>query len=482
MYKIYVRNVCDEDAFWNYISQYTDCGPISELPFVENFNVNTTSANVNLEFPRCWSRIGSNITIDNTLGVNSLKLGGINRIAVLPEIDSSIAVSDLQISFTIKYINYTPSGIVVGVMDDPNDTSTFTPIDEVWSSPAQTWTFQNVPLNSYTGNGKYIALKSLNWTCVDDLVLDYISGCPFPTHVSITGVSNNSVGLTWTPTGIETEWQVVVVEQDSDTATATPQTTTSTSYTYNGLLPSTQYVAYVRAVCGDGEFSTWEKTDPFTTVCDPASAFPIVENCDEFPIPTVYSFELPRPDCWTFPELYGQNYPGVDFYESYSGTNSLKFVAGAGNSLASYTIHATAVSPMLDAEIHYLSVRFMLKSNWLYYPEGMEVGVMSDPYDMNTFESVELVIPQTSDEWYEFVVEFDSTQLSGHGNYIVFRYTSTYNQRFNWIDDIVIDYSSDVIIPPAPTNLVASNVTESTADLSWSQEASQVSGWKVEYR
>jgi hypothetical protein len=482
LYKIYVRNVCEEDAFWNYISQYTECGPISEFPFVENFNVNTTPANVNLEFPRCWSRIGSNITIDNTFDVNSLKLGGINRIAVLPEIDSSIAVSDLQISFTIKYVNYTPSGIVVGVMDDPSDTSTFTPIDEVWSSPAQTWTFRNVPLNSYTGNGKYIALKSLNWTCVDDLVLDYISGCPFPTHVSITGVSNNSVGLTWTPTGDETEWQVIVVEQESDTATATPQTTTSTSYTYNGLQPSTAYVAYVRAVCGNGGFSTWEKTDPFTTVCDPVSAFPIVENFDEFPIPTVYTFELPRPECWTFPELYGQNYPGVDFYESYSGSNSLKFIAGAGNSYASYTIHATAVSPMLDADIHQLNVRFMLKSNWLYYPEGMEVGVMSDPYDMNTFESVALIVPQTSDEWYEFLVEFDSTQISGSGNYIVFRYTSTYNQRFNWIDDIVIDYSSHDVIPPAPTNLIATNITESTADLSWDQESSQVSGWKVEYR
>ena len=481
LYKIYVRNVCDEDAFWNYISQYTECGPISELPFVENFDVNTTPANVNLEFPRCWSRIGNNVSIDNTLDVYSLKLGGINQIAVLPEIDSSIAVSDLQISFTMEYFNYTPSRIVVGVMDDPSDTSTFTPIDEVLSSPAQAWTFRRVPLNSYTGSGRYIALKSLNWTYVDDLVLDYIFGCPSPTHISITGVNNNSVSLTWTPTGDETEWQVVVVEQDSDTATAIPQTTISTSYTYSGLLPSTQYVAYVRAVCGEGGFSTWEKTDPFTTVCDPVSEFPIVENFDEFPVPTVYTFELPRPECWTFPELYGENYPGVDFYESYSGTNSLKFIAGAGNSFASYTIHATAVSPMLNADIHQLSVRFMLKSNWLYYPEGMEVGVMSDPYDMNTFESVELIIPQTSDVWYEFLVEFDSTQLSGHGNYIVFRFTSTYNQRFNWIDDIVIDYSSHVI-PPAPTDLVATNVTESTADLSWNQESSQVSDWKVEYR
>ena len=482
LYRIYVRNVCEEDAFWNYISQYTECGPISELPFMEDFSVNTTSANVNLEFPRCWSRSGNNVSIDNTFNVSSLEFGGAGHIAVLPEIDSSIAVSDLQISFTMQYFNLTPSRIVVGVMDDPSDTATFTPIDEVSSSPAQDWTFRHVPLNSYTGTGRYIALKSLNWTYVDDLVLDYISGCPFPTHVSITGVSNNSVGLTWTPTGDETQWQVIVVEQDGDTATATPQTTTSTNYTYNGLLPSTAYVAYVRAVCGNGGFSTWEKTDPFTTVCDPVSVFPIVENFDEFPVPTVYTFWLPRPECWTFPELYGQNYPGVDFYESYSGTNSLKFIAGYGNNFATYTTHATAVSPMLDADIHQLSVRFMLKSNWLYYPEGMEVGVMSDPYDMSTYEPVELVLPQTMDEWYEFLVEFDSTQLSGSGNYIVFRYTSTYNQRFNWIDDIVIDYSSHIIAPPAPTDLTATNITESTADLSWNQESSQVSGWKLEYR
>lgn len=484
LYKIYVRNVCEEDAFWNYISQYTDCGPISELPYMEDFSVNTTPANVNLEFPRCWSRSGNNVSIDNTFNVSSLEFGGAGHIAVLPEIDSSIAVSDLQISFTIKYFNYSPSRIVVGVLDDPNDTTTFTPIDEVSSSPAQDWTFRHVPLNSYSGSGRYIALKSLNWTYVDNLVLDYISGCPFPTHVSITGVSNNSVGLTWTPTGDETEWQVIVVEQGGDTATATPQTTTSTSYTYNGLLPSTAYVAYVRAVCGNGGFSTWEKTDPFTTVCDPVSVFPIVENFDEFPIPTVWTFDLPRPECWTYPEFYGQNYPGVDFYESYSGTNSLKFIAGYGNEFISspQQINATAVSPMLDADIHQLCVRFMLKSNWLYYPEGMEVGVMSDPYDMSTYEPVELVLPPTMDEWYEFLVEFDSTLLSGSGNYIVFRYTSTYNQRFNWIDDVVIDYSSHIVAPPAPTDLTATNITESTADLSWNQESSQVSGWKVEYR
>lgn len=484
LYKIYVRNVCDEDAFWNYISQYTECGSISSLPFMENFDVNTTPYNLNLEFPRCWSRSGSNVQIDNTFNISSLKFRGAGLIAVLPEIDSAIAVTDLQISFTMQYFNNSPGSIVVGVMDDPNDITTFTPIDEVSSSPAQSWTYRHVPFNSYQGSGRYIALKSLNWTYVDNLVVDYISGCPFPTHVTASGVTNNSINLTWTPTGNESEWQVIAVEEGGDIASATPQTATTTNFTLSGLLPSTSYVAYVRAVCGDGGFSTWERSDPFTTVCDPVSEFPIVENFDEYPVPTVYVFNLPRPECWSYPEFYGQNYPGVDFYESYSGTNSLKFIAGNNSSYSSYNnpIHATAVSPMLDADIHQLSVRFMLKSNWLYYPEGMEVGVMSDPYDMSTFESVELIVPPTSDEWYEFLVEFDSTQLSGSGNYIVFRYTSTYNQRYNWIDDIVIDYMSHIVAPPAPTDLTATNITETTADLSWNQESSQVSGWKVEYR
>jgi hypothetical protein len=101
---------------------------------------------------------------------------------------------------------------------------------------------------------------------------------------------------------------------------------------------------------------------------------------------------------------------------------------------------------------------------------------------MSTFESVELIVPPTSNEWYEFLVEFDSTELSGSGNFIAFRYTGTYNQRYNWIDDIVIDYSSHVVFPSAPTDLTATNITETTADLSWNQESSQVSGWKVEYR
>jgi hypothetical protein len=124
----------------------------------------------------------------------------------------------------------------------------------------------------------------------------------------------------------------------------------------------------------------------------------------------------------------------------------------------------------------------MLKSNWLYYPEGMEIGVMSDPYDMNTFEPVQLIVPPTSDTWYEYMVSFDSTELTGSGNYIAFRYTGTYNQRYNWIDDIVIDYTSHINVPPAPTNLAASNITETTADLTWNQETAQISEWKVEYR
>ncbi|MBQ1781019.1 MAG: fibronectin type III domain-containing protein, partial [Bacteroidales bacterium] len=222
LYKIYVRNVCDEDAFWNYISQYTECGPISNLPFVENFDVNTTPYNLNLEFPRCWSRNESNVQLDNTFNISSLKFRGSNLIAVLPEVDSAIAVTDLQISFTMQYFNNSPSRIVVGVMSDPNDTTTFTPIAEVASSPAQAWTYRHVPLNSYQGSGKYIALKSLNYTYIDNLVLDYISGCPFPTYVTASEVTNNSIHLTWTPNGDETEWQVIVVEQASDTATATP--------------------------------------------------------------------------------------------------------------------------------------------------------------------------------------------------------------------------------------------------------------------
>ena len=150
-----------------------------------------------------------------------------------------------------------------------------------------------------------------------------LSPCAVPGAIALSCPAQDGGTFTWVPGGTESSWQVAIVPEGSPLPVTGSRVNTA-SYTANGLLKSTNYTFYVRAVCPNGlGNSTWTGynfTTPDTSiingigVCSPpgiALVYPNSSNStttygqvgclDQTPNPTWYFVKIGTPnDTMTF--------------------------------------------------------------------------------------------------------------------------------------------------------------------------------------
>ena len=498
-YYVAVRTNCGTDASeWSVVTHFrTACDPITSLPFIENFDTYTgsTSGSSN-NLPYCWSYInnGTSTTYigypivyasatyaasgDNSLRFYTYTTSGTydDQIAVLPNIDAtSHPINTLQMSFDARIYStsYTPFTLVVGVLSNPTDKTTFVPVDtiEVTSTTYQHYEFV---FNGYEGNGTYIGLMAPQSTTtynagnVDNILVEPIPSCPKPMDVTATGVTPTSMTLTWTEVGEANSWEVEYgpVGFTPGSAAGTVETVTSEPpFTISNLTPATTYDVYVRSDCG-GEYSLYSTKLTVFIPCTALDSLPYVEGFDTYGTGTgIY------PTCWDRINTYSTttNYPYITTTH-YDGVGSLYFYAGTSGT---YNI---AVSPMIDESIpvNTLQTTFMWRAS--NATSRLEVGVMTNPANASTFVPVDTIVASATSTWEGFEVAFN--QYTGEGHYIAFRVA--YNSSatgYGYLDSVVID-----LIPscPRPLHVTASNITTSSVDLSWDQNGNPNS-WVIEY-
>ena len=130
-----------------------------------------------------------------------------------------MAVSFYVYSDKVSNSSYSTE-LVVGVLTNPADPSTFTPLHTVSPSQDKTWQHVSVSLKDYTGDaygdyGKYIAFRSgnadkTNYIWIDDVTLDKI-GCFSPQLITIEKLTGRELELSWTEMGLSKKWNVKVL-------------------------------------------------------------------------------------------------------------------------------------------------------------------------------------------------------------------------------------------------------------------------------
>ena len=272
-YDFYVRSICGAGDISYYAPVFTastECDAISQLPYTEGFDTYGTG---DPAYPSCWGKI--NTYSANRPYVNSTHYTGVGslyfyagsatyNIAIVPQFDASIPVSTLQASFMYRASSSTDY-MIVGVMTNPNDASTFVPVDTVYpGSSASAWVEKEVAFSGYTGSGQYIAFYNgkPSTTCysyIDDLVIDLIPACPKPQNVHAVNATVNSIELGWTEIGSATSWEIAYGAPgfDPEGASATTVTANTNPYTISNLTSTTTYEFYVRSSCGGGDVSYW---------------------------------------------------------------------------------------------------------------------------------------------------------------------------------------------------------------------------------
>ena len=195
------------------------CDNPATFPFTENFDgyEGATSGSVNV-LPNCWSRINTT-TVSSQQGyptiteysyaqsapnflyfMSSYIVGSYedpqDQYAILPPMDH---MANLELSLSARIPAQGRNGtFMVGVMTDPTDASTFTEIATLQPT-STTYTQYTIPLDLYTGDGWYIAIKmpaassSVNYRglCIDDLTVNYD---PLTYAINADGVSVTVTG------------------------------------------------------------------------------------------------------------------------------------------------------------------------------------------------------------------------------------------------------------------------------------------------
>ena len=495
-YDFYVRATCsatDQSPWTGPYSFTTTCSSYSGS-YTQNFDGTTAPA-----IDACWSNIiVSSSTypwIKNEASAFDPQRSAPNSIEFYCSSASvgdmlyfiSPEFSDLDNTKRVKFhvqdegSIYYIGDLAVGIMSDPTDITTFTPLDTVFDSElSNSWLEVTVNFDTYTGTGKYVALAYIvngtyDYMYVDDFTYESIPSCTEPalTSLASANVTATSADISWTAGGSETAWEIEY-GVDGFTATGSGTSASTTTASLTGLTANTSYDFYVRATCSATDQSPWVGPYSFTTPCSSYTGS-YTQNFDGTTAPAIDG-------CWNpIVTTASASYT----ITTYASTSNAPF--SSPNSIRMYNGSATGTTTMLLASPEFSDfgntkrIKFQAKTATTssFHTSGLIVGTMSDPNDATTFTAFQTIANSTiqGTNWVEVIVSFSS--YTGTDKYIGLKHDL--NDAFDaiYIDNFV--YESIPACPePALTSLASANVTANSADISWTAGGTETA-WEIEY-
>lgn len=509
-YELQVAAWCDpadETAIGNYsasIYALTKCAAVASIN--QNFDgITEIPSNANI-LPVCWSFINTNTSSSHNYyptilesetfahsGSNSLYFhssayassnGPENQYAVLPEMTS---VSDKRIKFYARPFSSGSNDpcFAVGVMTDPADTSTFVPVYTQCGYLAEYAPFV-IPLDSYTGEGKFIAIKLdvaaqggdyTHGLYIDDVVVEDIPACVDPKglHAIADEITSSSALLAWTPQGAESDWLVRYRISGAADWVDTIHVNNDTLLLEN-LAGATIYEAQVAAWCDpadDEALSPFSSSISFTTACGIISTFPWHVDFESFAASTV-------PTCWdnsaSTSETLSSNPERIWGVYEYGGNKMIRmnnYYVKSGQAV----INTPAIA--LPAEAYELSFDYAHTASC----GAMVVRISTDnganwtalePSYAKTSSGTSYDNPGT---FQEAVVNLAA--YAGQTILIQFYSVANYGSGAIFVDNIDI-HKAPSCIKPQGLEAILTKGDGSVATLSWSAGASE-EAWVVEY-
>jgi hypothetical protein len=485
-YYAYVQTACDDidPSYWTSVSFTTGCAPVV-APIVEHFDIYGAGVG---HYPTCWrylinktdaapkSSLIPPYIVDDVYSkpdTKSLRLSSyfngqtkdVTKVfAIMPRLGCDVR------ELSLRFDGYTSSRqlipLQVGVMTDLADATTFEPIASVTLS--EVWSSHLISFDSYADDGRYVAFLAdgdaaqTSFTAyIDRVQLDSIRPCQAPVSVNVTTVTHDEATVAWTPLSSgDTKFQIRISTLNSGSNTANVDTISSFAVdtvvtvtngifncTVNGLKGSTDYYVYLRVVCQDGSYGEWYMHSvTFHTTCDPTVSLPYVDNLNS------YGFGLgKKPECWTITGTAG-DLPHCSVTYRYGAGASLYFTTSS-------TTNAFAVLPAISDPLTTAQVTFMGYKTTS--ASAITIGIMTDPSNVSTFDSITTVSPAESHVWQEFVIPLSG--YSGQGRHVAFRSQEIADNSF-YIDNVIVERIPNCI---KPASISANNITDVSADITF---------------
>ncbi len=498
-YDFYVRSYCSESdqSDPKMISFKTACGVVG-VPFTDNLetgidcytvgNVQSENASyipsLNEDGYSTYSHSASHCLKLNAYHYESSysPTNADSSYAVLPNISfGTEGIQGYRIRFyarktsTSSYSSYS-NHLLVGVMTNPADISTFTLVEDVNVS-TDSYDLYEVSFAGYNGIGTSIVLMGIvdpaatattryGAFYVDDITVDALPNCQKPTALNVSDITDASATLTWTAGGNETQWQYVLGDgSDWTNAVIVNQATV----TLTGLTANLAYDFTVRAYCGESEQSE-ARTISFRTNCG-AVAVPYTEGFEEM---ATGSSSSAAPTCWNLLNANDGGYPYIYVNTSSSyvktGSHSLYFVSSSSR-------YGYAILPAVNVPLNTLKIAFAHKEENASSSGLLNLGYMTDVNNEESFVSIVQYTRSTSWQNEETMLNTIPNEVASTAR-LAFRYGGASNNYYMGIDDIVIDVLPNCI---KPANVTVTNITPNTAEINCVAGASETA-WTVQYR
>ena len=298
--------------------------------------------------------------------------------------------------------------------------------------------------------------------------------CPRPNPLTFTNVDAHAFDVSWTEVGSSTEWLVRLSRAGS---IVSAYSVTDTTVSFTALSSNTYYQVSVASICGVSDTSPW-RTATIHTYCDMMDSLPYVMDFETATAGSSNSRDFGA-DCWArLDDGTDYFYPYIYNYSSYNHTpgGSIALYWYNASSSSNYGTYDCIIMPGVDTTVYPMSsllVSFWAKPSGTYYPV-LQVGVMSDPTDMSTFELVQTVSVSSVQEWQEFLIPLEN--YTGDGRFIAFKSVAG-NYWYMYMDDIKLEVAPDC---PRVENIVVSNISPNSATVSWSERGGATS-WEISY-
>lgn len=299
-YQVYVRAVCSETdkSFWSGpLAFYTTQTPAS-IPYSENFDgenpvitfINGTQTNKWMLGNATFQSPNHAVYISNNNNANAYS-NSTTRSFFYRDLAVPANVVDLSIQFHWKGVGNSSDYMKVWLAP-----TSYNPTPGVGIVEGNGVSL--VGTNFYGQNEWAIAVNAVNaqafagstarlifeFVCnastlnqpppaVDNILVEPIT-CPQPVDVNVTKNNQGQMVISWTPTGNETQWELVIQGQNEGYPDGT-ETVITVNNTPNYAFNATQglmYEVYVRAYCSETEQSLWSGPESFSDFNPPACA------------------------------------------------------------------------------------------------------------------------------------------------------------------------------------------------------------------
>ncbi len=482
------------------LSVTTHCSPIVALPYSEDFEAYASGATNPID--PCWTKDHIGGTTNYPYPYSTSAINGERSLyfysftpsststtapyycyAALPAFSAS--VNQLGLSFNMKrYTGSTAtyfSQLVVGVMENADDISTFDTVQVFDLTDEEPSTVENlyVDFGEYEGDGLYIALVApcppestaarYNVFYIDDVIVDMTPGCPRAQGISVNGITQGSATIVVSDSNDVGNYIVTVKNLDDTMEADIVETFSDSTYTITDLMPNTQYRISMVTDCDDGTYTIPFEIE-FRTACTPIATedLPYIEDFE------TYSTGAANPisPCWTKGVMGSTTqYPYPYSTAAIHGSMGLYFYSTSA-------LNCYAALPLFEEPLGNLQVSFSVKhSSTASYKLQFYLGVMSDPNDLSTFDTLQFVDLSTEPASSTHRLNFSLFGYVGQGNMAILlpRMTSSSTYNTVYLDSIVVELLPNCVWPE---NLVASGIGSDNVTLNWMGNADS---YEVEY-